>query len=256
MSKREDKRSFYLVSAAAVTVVVAGWITGTRPPTREHRLSGVESGTEAQPARSYFELREGRRGPGEGMYDGAFEWLRGLGPSLTAPVHQTEEERLAALEARRQRRAFAGAPPVIPHPVQEREPGACLSCHRTGALVGDLRAPMMSHDEYTVCVQCHAPQREAFRIAASLPAVSEENGFEGVAEAGPGDIAWEGAPPLIPHATFMREECNSCHGPFGAQGLKTPHPVRANCTQCHAGSASFDQNAPPAIAAQVRGEPL
>jgi hypothetical protein len=39
----------------------------------------------------------------------------------------------------------------------------------------------------------------------------------------------------------MREACASCHGPSGKRGLRSTHPVRASCQQCHARSAALDQ---------------
>lgn len=247
MSKPEDKRPFYVGSVIVLSMAIAGLISGTRPPAREgnfRETTIAPQGVEA--ARSYTEMRQGRRGPGSGMYENAFSWLRSLGPSLSDPVLVTEQQREEALEERRERRAYAGAPPVIPHPIQEREAAACLACHEKGSLVAGLRAPMMSHKKYVMCVQCHAPERDAANNIV-LTNVGEENTFVGVQEAGSGETAWEGAPPTIPHPTFMREQCNSCHGPFGAQGLKTPHPIRASCTQCHAAAATFDQGGPPAL---------
>lgn len=240
MSQLEDKRRFYVASTIVLSIAFAGLVFGTRKPVEVRRVFAEEPSAHAGAALSYKDMREGRRGPSSNMYDSAFSWLRSLGPALSDPVEQSEEDRALALERRRERRAYAGAPPVIPHPIQEREADACLACHRTGSLVAGLRAPMMSHQAYSMCVQCHAPTREAATMVLQLPSVGEENNFVGTQEAGPGERAWEGAPPTIPHPTFMREACNSCHGPLGAQGLRTPHPVQTSCTQCHAGSTSFD----------------
>lgn len=245
MAQPEDKRLFQVGSAIILSVAAAGLVFGTRPPIEATRASGVETSASAPLALSYKDMRVGRRGPSASMYEDAFSRLRGLGPSLTDPVEQSEEERTLALENRRARRAYAGAPPVIPHPIQEREAASCLACHKTGSLVAGLRAPMMSHEEFSMCVQCHAPERDVAGNAMQFASVGDENAFVGVHEAGPGERAWEGAPPTIPHPTFMREQCNSCHGPLGAQGLRTPHPVRTSCTQCHASAADFDQGAPP-----------
>lgn len=245
MSELEGKRRFYVASTIILSIVAAGLIFGTRPPTQEKRALFEEPTRDVETALSYKELRLGRRGPSADMYQSAFSWLRSQGPALTDPVEQSEEERSLALERRRERRAYAGAPPVIPHPIQEREADACLACHKSGSLVAGLRAPMMSHQAYSMCVQCHAPTRD--ESGPALGSVGEENTFVGISEPGPGARAWEGAPPTIPHPTFMREECNSCHGPLGAQGLRTPHPVRTSCTQCHATSASFDQAAAPLL---------
>jgi cytochrome c-type protein NapB len=53
--------------------------------------------------------------------------------------------------------------------------------------------------------------------------------------------AYTGAPPEIPHSTWMRETCLACHGGTGAEGLRTRHPQRQSCTQCHAPSAGLNQ---------------
>lgn len=52
------------------------------------------------------------------------------------------------------RRAFEGAPPLIPHDVEVGM--ECLECHR----LGDNDAVITSHPERVNCVQCHIPQNE------------------------------------------------------------------------------------------------
>jgi cytochrome c-type protein NapB len=39
----------------------------------------------------------------------------------------------------------------------------------------------------------------------------------------------------------MRDDCMSCHGPQGLFGLRTPHPDRQSCLQCHVPNAELDQ---------------
>jgi hypothetical protein len=53
--------------------------------------------------------------------------------------------------------------------------------------------------------------------------------------------AYDGAPPTIPHHTWMRENCTSCHGLVTRPGTRTTHPWLTNCTQCHAPSAALDR---------------
>jgi cytochrome c-type protein NapB len=44
-----------------------------------------------------------------------------------------------------------------------------------------------------------------------------------------------GSPPPIPHALQMRENCRACHaGPGAVAELRTTHPERVTCRQCHA----------------------
>ena len=42
-------------------------------------------------------------------------------------------------------------------------------------------------------------------------------------------------------ASLMRERCDSCHGVW-AGALRTTHPWRQNCVQCHTPSAARDQH--------------
>src|SRR6186713_1612793 len=60
------------------------------------------------------------------------------------------------------RRAYPGAPPVIPHPVDERQAfgKACLACHGEGGWVPrfEAYAPVTPHPEMASCRQCHVPQ--------------------------------------------------------------------------------------------------
>ncbi len=149
-------------------------------------------------------------------------------------------ERQAAVHQRLQRRAYEGAPPVVPHAIDQTNPASCLACHEQGVKVGDVIAPRMSHQRYTNCTQCHVESTNRALPPWVGPRVGD-NRFQGLTAPGPGERAWPGAPPTIPHTTWMRENCNSCHGTLGREGLRTSHPWRANCVQCHAPSADLDQ---------------
>jgi cytochrome c-type protein NapB len=129
------------------------------------------------------------------------------------------------------RRAFDGAPPVIPH---EPRADSCLSCHdEVGLEVPDLGfAPPMPHalteglSSIARCVQCHVYRTTDGEFVAS----------EYVAYRAPDEphTAFDGAPAVLPHRVFMREACASCHsGPAAREDIRTDHPERANCTQCH-----------------------
>ncbi len=159
---------------------------------------------------------------------------------LFASLPIDEQDRTAAVEARAQRRAFSGAPPVIPHAIDQTSADSCMACHGEGLKVGTVVAPRMSHELYISCTQCHVemtnramPPMVALRVGA--------NRFDGLAAPGPGERAWPGAPPTVPHTTWMRENCMSCHGELAQQGLRTSHPWRTSCNQCHAPSATLDQ---------------
>jgi cytochrome c-type protein NapB len=241
----ERKRVLQMLAATAVALSLLGLIHGTEHP--GERFFSVSAGGKGEGAVTYSELRNSRRGKNGKMYEGAFAALRAAGPGLNEPVAQNEEQKLKALERRAGRRAYAGAPPTIPHSVQERSPSACLACHGQGAQIAGLTAPAMSHKAYSMCTQCHAMQRNESGFVSALGALPPEHDFIGAAEPTHGDRAWEGAPPTIPHPVFMREKCSSCHGTHGALGMRSTHPARQNCRQCHAPASPFDQANPPPI---------
>lgn len=132
-----------------------------------------------------------------------------------------------AIRARTRNRAFAGAPPSIPHPIATLGEQVCLACHQQPLQIGDRVTPMMSHPLYVNCTQCHVED-----ISPSLSQSEFASLFGGLSETR-GDRAFRGAPPTIPHTLWMRQSCASCHGPTGPEPLRTTHPERHNCTQCH-----------------------
>lgn len=163
----------------------------------------------------------------------------------TAPAQPVAPEvKMAALQARAGRRAFDGAPPTVPHPITQDSSAACLACHSNGLQVKDRFASKISHPTYGgSCTQCHVSTRGSFTAAeaALFNAPLTENSFQGREAPPNGPRAWPGAPPVIPHRTLMRSDCMSCHGANGLYALRTPHPDRQSCTQCHAPTAANDQ---------------
>lgn len=161
-------------------------------------------------------------------------------PDFTVP----EADRERAREERAKRRAFDGAPPVVPHPIVQDASAACLACHGPGLVIKDRVAPRISHDPYASCTQCHVPNSGPPVSTAWTPLADPltRNLFTAGPGFGRGDRAWPEAPPTIPHPTAMRSDCLSCHGPTGLFGLRTPHPDRQSCTQCHVPNADLDQH--------------
>jgi cytochrome c-type protein NapB len=155
----------------------------------------------------------------------------------------SDAERALALQARAARRAYEGAPPVVPHPIDQSSSASCLACHEQGAKVKDRFAPKISHAPYSNCTQCHVPSAGTGLLVAAEPLQQPlaENAFAGIPAPGRGMRAFVGAPPTIPHPTLMRGDCTSCHGPAGQFGLRTSHQSRQSCIQCHAPSAVLDQ---------------
>jgi cytochrome c-type protein NapB len=129
-------------------------------------------------------------------------------------------------------RAYDGAPPPIPH---DASLGTCLTCHDDdGAEIAGVGvAPASPHGALPAsgsmqrCRQCHVP--------IATPAVFVASRFAGLPQ-GPwkGARATPGAPPTIPHAIQLRENCLACHaGPGARAEIRTSHPERARCRQCH-----------------------
>jgi cytochrome c-type protein NapB len=137
-------------------------------------------------------------------------------------------------------RAFWGAPPPMPHSFTEERGGECLTCHaREDQIAKGYQAIVpVPHPEYTSCQQCHVNG-----VDADLE-VFRENLFVGLDYPGKGSRAHPYAPPTIPHKTFMRDNCLSCHGPSGKQRIATPHPFRSQCRQCHVPDATKNYDRP------------
>lgn len=154
-------------------------------------------------------------------------------------IEPSGAEKKASSLLRASRRAYSGAPPIIPHPVENTSDAACYACHSNGLQLAGLKASVMSHPFLGNCLQCHAPLAPApfQHIDAAV-----DSSFVGLPAPTDGKRAYQGAPPTIPHALWMRENCNACHGgPQGWAGMESTHPWRSNCTQCHALSASLNQ---------------
>lgn len=138
-------------------------------------------------------------------------------------------------------RSFFGAPPPVPHSIQtERSSDDCLQCHALENRVAKRHKAIapVPHAEFSQCMQCHVPGQ-----ARDVP-LFRENLFVGLDFPGKGSRANDYAPPTVPHKTFMRENCLSCHGVTGDFAIKTPHPVRSQCRQCHAPEAAMDYTRP------------
>ncbi len=150
----------------------------------------------------------------------------------TVAVPGVEEATKTSATGRAERRLYDGAPPVIPH----EDPGMeCIQCHNaTGVSVPGLGfAPATPHEltegmsAMSRCRQCHVFRTE--------DAVFVANRFVGLAQdLRRGSRLYPGAPPVIPHSLQMRENCQACHtGPAAREEIRTSHPERARCEQCH-----------------------
>ena len=130
------------------------------------------------------------------------------------------------------RRAYPGAPPVVPHQLMDKRTmggRGCLGCHSKGGYVPvfEAYAPVTPHPGWTNCLSCHVPiaDKSSFRDTTFVPLARPQI-----------RQAWlPGAPPPIPHSLEYRANCRSCHaGPGAIKEIRTSHPERQNCRQCHA----------------------
>jgi cytochrome c-type protein NapB len=157
------------------------------------------------------------------------------------PVADKFAARASSIEQRAALRAYEGAPPVIPHATADLNIQTCRACHAQGLKAGDKVAKMVSHTYMANCTQCHVEAAGTFLGTDPGPA----NSFVGLRSSGYGGTrAWAGAPPVMPHAVFMRTNCVSCHGEHGYNGWRPDHLSRTNCVQCHAPAAEFEQLSP------------
>ena len=174
-----------------------------------------------------------------------------VGAALTAsacssgdsvPVPDREGAVKSTALARAKRRAYDGAPPTIPH---EHFGARCGACHNAqGQSVSGVGfAPASPHEgtekagATTRCRQCHGFVTDEGLFVASEYEPLEQNLRHG-------GRATPGAPPTIPHRILMRENCVACHdGPGAREEVRTTHPERRRCRQCHVPSkirGSFD----------------
>ncbi len=151
-------------------------------------------------------------------------------------------------------RAFPGAPPRIPHGLtaEEYRSTGCNPCHERGGYVGRFSSyvPVTPHPGYTDCLQCHLPddvlvgvrfpdpRRNALCLQCHVPDAPAPEyvplDWEPPAWPETDRRALPGAPPAVPHDFQLRGDCLACHmGPAGVEEIRTDHPERANCRQCH-----------------------
>lgn len=173
--------------------------------------------------------------------------------AISDPATSRRPANPRSLHTFRLRRAFPGAPPMVPHGLTTRETlaGACNTCHERGGYSPRFGAyvPVTPHPELEECLQCHVADDAT--VGVTLPTADpnticrqchdpgairrpgvppiEWSWWPRLSRAAPGD-----PPPVVPHDLFFRSNCLACHaGPGAVAELRTDHPDRANCRQCH-----------------------
>ena len=235
-------RPMTILGAIAVGIGLVGFLVGIAEPVIPQRavaLVGAAPTEASIVAPSYRDISSANVGPNR-SWTSNLASLKQPSPDLFAAVTRTAAMKDAALRDRLRTRAFDGAPPVIPHFVEQQSAQSCLVCHGEGLLLGNRIATKISHPHYANCLGCHVEQTGGLPNAAPVKTSEEPapspipgNVFAGLRRAGPGTRAMPGAPPTIPHTTHLRGDCMSCHGLIARPGLRTTHPWLQNCVQCH-----------------------
>ncbi len=263
MSPETGQKIAFLIAFTIVSIAVVGYFVGLQSPMNPANpadpgsgVAKMENRTEPRsPISDHSETEKRKREPGNNTIpatsyaDMQFvtkERAQKFRTSLAdlkcsvdplAEVKINPGEKEFALQMRERNRAFNGAPPTIPHPVNEIGMQSCIACHGVGSKTETLRISKMSHQYLTDCTQCHVESNPQHMTAALF----RENSFIGLPAPTEGPRAYENAPPMIPHSTWMRVDCASCHGVTGLQGIRSTHPWRQNCQQCHAPSSQLNQ---------------
>lgn len=241
MSEGRLNAALSITAAIVLGVSLVGFFVGTSRSDYDFELPALEAST-APPsvdvpyALSYAELRDSPRGANSSGLD---EDLARMRLVEGAPPEGPKEP---ALADRARLRAYDGAPPRIPHPIRQDSAAECLACHDEGLRFRGRLAPPMSHREMTSCTQCHVVDEAPMPGGADLPPDPRAvpSTFAGLASPTAGPRAWSIAPPQIPHRTWMRERCTSCHGPYGRAPIRSSHTHRQSCEQCHTTSPEAD----------------
>lgn len=183
-----------------------------------------------------------RTGPatGRGCRAVRLAWVGILGAGLAAAIAGCSDGLVdvpgggskSAAAVRAARRAYDGAPPVVAH----TDFGiTCTQCHNDeGIEIPDVGyAPATPHADTrglsvgSRCRQCHvfAQTDELFVANEFVPLRQDLRRGQRLNSL---------APPVIPHRTLMRDNCAACHtGPAAREQIRTPHPERVRCRQCH-----------------------
>ncbi|MBI5514054.1 MAG: hypothetical protein HY909_09825 [Deltaproteobacteria bacterium] len=249
MSALTEGRGLHVLAACALAVAALGLgadLGGEPAPARRPRPVFEEPGQRFPRAPTHEELSLRRSGENRARHAVAFAGLQQDRPARTEELPFDPVQRAAAVRDRASRRAYDGAPPTIPHAVDSLSLPVCLTCHAEGMRLRGHVAPAMPHDTRASCTQCHVVDRGPVPGEEPSGGPPLDNTFAGAPSVGRGERAWPGAPPTIPHATLQRGRCESCHGALSA-GLRTSHPWRQSCTQCHAPSAALDFRAVPGL---------
>lgn len=231
------------VGMAAVSGVFVGMrqtVADTAPPEADRHIDAVSNTGDLPPAPEYGEIPQAGWLANE-HWNYTLEDLPRVDNEREPGSVLTDRELAEILTNRAERRAFDGAPPIVPHEIDQLSSASCMICHGTEAslVIAGRRPAAISHPYYASCTQCHVPA-DGLRRLTEEERLIVASAFEGREAPGQGSRAYPGAPPTVPHPLFMKPHCMSCHGPTRPNAIRSSHPDRQNCLQCHAPDAGFD----------------
>jgi cytochrome c-type protein NapB len=244
--KARSIKATTIVVAIVFTISVSGFFMGMRQTVRETDQN-IEF-TELHPAETHHTVK--------GAVDYRDIAAAGFGPNAefksrlsslrSGPSGGSSQTRFASeteLRAKREsRRAYDGAPPIVPHPIAQNSAAVCMQCHTEATIIGDVVAPAISHPTYTSCTQCHVSSEGlGSRWNTAEFDLHTGNRFAGDHEKKIAEQAYPDSPLTIPHTLHMRQNCLSCHGELGTSPIRTTHPERTSCLQCHVPSSDVDK---------------
>ncbi len=247
--RAKSNKATTIIVAIVFTISVSGFFMGMRQTVSETEQSEFNTSPHAEidtqhysakPAVDYRDISQAGFGPNADFKSKLSSLKTTLNEqSHISPLLLTEE----SLRAKRvSRRAYDGAPPIVPHPIAQDNAASCLQCHSKATRIDNVVAPEISHPEYTSCTQCHVSGKGlGSRWNTAEFDLHTGNQFSGNHEAAPVERAYDNSPPTIPHTVHMRQNCMSCHGELGTSPIRTSHPERQSCTQCHVPSGQVDK---------------
>lgn len=247
--KAKSNKATTIVVAIVFTISVSGFFMGMRQTVSETEHSDAnavshehidQSHQSIQPAVDYKDIAKANFGPNT-AFKSRLSSLKN-NPDNQGQINPLLVSEAALREKRNSRRAYDGAPPIVPHPITQDNAASCLQCHDGATRIGDIVAPAISHPEYTSCTQCHISSKGlGSRWNTAEFDLHTGNRFAGNYNAKPVERAYDDSPPTIPHNVHMRQNCMSCHGELGTSPIRTSHPDRQSCTQCHVPSSQIDK---------------
>lgn len=213
-------RTFVIAALVCAALAIAGFVVGLK---QNQDSDSDQSARILADSSNVADIRDGQ--PRAAVYQKYLDvhgdkLNRGFSSQLGTLVSNErptpDGDRSLTVEQRKALRAYDGAPPVVPHPIHQRDTQNCLSCHGEGLWIDSVFARPISHDPWPSCTQCHVEGRGTLQ-KWNLGSFSGMEAMAGVRYV-------TGAPPVIPHTAtqvaLTRSDCMRCHGTHAWPGVR------------------------------------